>query len=389
MRMNFGNAVVLSVAGLAATMISSPFDVGGPNGGIFFTQAVALDAGGDGEGGGGGDSSGGGGEGGGGGDPAGGDRGQGQGQSGGPGAAGGGGNSGADADGGQGGGGVGGGPGGVGERGGGKGAVGAVGGRGDDGAEAAHLGGGPKNESAISGFSTITDPRSAPAIEMRSARVSSGAGLEAEEPPSPPQAILRLREGAERGDAEAQFGLAVAYEKGLGVGQDITWAARWYGRAAFRGHSEAQYKYARLKLAEARRGGQDLSSAYRWLAVAAQQGHMMANGALSELEPGLTIDQIYRAKAWAEAFEPTTSLSLWDRPTVEYLQKKLADLGYDPGPVDGRMGPRTVAALDRYKAVRGWTSTPGFSEEMLRAIHQQARKDSPLIGTSSDGASAD
>lgn len=271
----------------------------------------------------------------------------------------------------------------------------------DDGAEAADLGEGSKNESVISGFPTITDPRSTPAkdtlspsgsgdaVETRGARASSGAGLDAAGPPPPPQAILRLREAAERGEAEAQFGLAVAYEKGLGVGQDVAWAARWYGRAAFRGHSEAQYKYARLKLADARSRDQDLGRAYRWLAVASKQGHITASDVLSELEAGLTIDQIYRAKAWANAFEPTTGMSLWDPPTVEYLQRKLADLGYDPGPVDGHMGPRTAAALDRYKEARGLAPIPALSEELLRAIHEQDRDGGPPTGPSAEGRSAD
>lgn len=36
---------------------------------------------------------------------------------------------------------------------------------------------------------------------------------------------------------------------------------------------------------------------------------------------------------------------------VREVQKALVETGYDPGPVDGRLGPRTKAALRRYASV--------------------------------------
>ena len=36
-------------------------------------------------------------------------------------------------------------------------------------------------------------------------------------------------------------------------------------------------------------------------------------------------------------------------PIVEQAQKKLTELGYDPGPIDGRMGKKTVAALKSFQ----------------------------------------
>jgi peptidoglycan hydrolase-like protein with peptidoglycan-binding domain len=38
---------------------------------------------------------------------------------------------------------------------------------------------------------------------------------------------------------------------------------------------------------------------------------------------------------------------------VRALQRRLAGLGFAPGPVDGRYGPRTEQAVDRFQAVRG------------------------------------
>jgi localization factor PodJL len=118
---------------------------------------------------------------------------------------------------------------------------------------------------------------------------------------------------------------------------------------------------------------QDLVGAYRWLTIAALRGHGKAQEARAKLELHLSIDQLYRGQAWAEAFEPATGVSPWDPPTVEFLQSKLAGLGYDPGPADGFMGPRTTAALENYKKDRGWVATKHLSEDLLQIIRKEDR----------------
>lgn len=47
---------------------------------------------------------------------------------------------------------------------------------------------------------------------------------------------------ANRGDAMAQFSVAIAYEDGLGVTKDLKQAFEWYSMAANQGHEGAQYK---------------------------------------------------------------------------------------------------------------------------------------------------
>ena len=36
-------------------------------------------------------------------------------------------------------------------------------------------------------------------------------------------------------------------------------------------------------------------------------------------------------------------------PIVEQVQKKLTELGYDPGPIDGKIGQRTIAAIKSFQ----------------------------------------
>jgi hypothetical protein len=196
------------------------------------------------------------------------------------------------------------------------------------------------------------------------------ASLALAEPEPPPAAIAQLREAAVRGDAEAQFELGEAYETGRLVDADLAWAARWYGRAAYRGHSEAQYRYALLKM-EGRGLPRDRGGAYRWLALAARQGHLEAEAARAELELSLGIDRLYRERVWVQAFEPTSGARLPDPPSVEFLQGRLSRLGFDPGPADGTMGPRTVAALESYQAKRGLEPTGRLSEPLLESLRAE------------------
>ena len=39
--------------------------------------------------------------------------------------------------------------------------------------------------------------------------------------------------------------------------------------------------------------------------------------------------------------------------TIAEAQKRLATLGYDPGPADGKLGARTVSALQKFQRDRG------------------------------------
>lgn len=58
---------------------------------------------------------------------------------------------------------------------------------------------------------------------------------------------------------------------------------------------------------------------------------------------------------------------------VRDAQQALRDLGYEPGPIDGRVGPRTRTALLRYQHAEGLPATGHLdTETMVRLdIHQR------------------
>ncbi len=99
-----------------------------------------------------------------------------------------------------------------------------------------------------------------------------------------------FRINAARGDAEAQYRLALLHERGVQVTRDLRTAAKWYRRAAEQGHPRAQFKLASY-YRQGRLGEVDLAKAKRWYAKAAGQGLARAQYNLGVLvERGIGAD---------------------------------------------------------------------------------------------------
>ena len=80
-----------------------------------------------------------------------------------------------------------------------------------------------------------------------------------------------FRINAARGDARAQYRLALLYERGVEVDRDLATAMKWYRRAGEQGHARAQFKLASY-YRQGRVEDADLAKAKRWYAKAADQG---------------------------------------------------------------------------------------------------------------------
>jgi len=61
------------------------------------------------------------------------------------------------------------------------------------------------------------------------------------------------------------------------------------------------------------------------------------------------------------------------RERIRDVQVLLAELGYDPGPVDGFMGRMTGAAIQQYQEDKGLKTTGAFSEELRDKLFLEAR----------------
>ena len=61
---------------------------------------------------------------------------------------------------------------------------------------------------------------------------------------------------------------------------------------------------------------------------------------------------------------------------VREVQQALVDAGYDPGPIDGIMGPRTKSALRKYIAVPP-PQVPSPADRALAPLRATQRRESP------------
>ena len=235
-----------------------------------------------------------------------------------------------------------------------------------------------------------------------------------------PTALRLFRTLADQGNASAQYDLGSMYENGEGVEQDYAEAAKWYRRAAKQGH-----KLAQLHLGYHYEFGwgvlQDYAEAVKWWRLAAEQGLGAAQFNLGfKHENGVGVPQnLERAYIWFNiaaspfpvsdethahlavqhrdriaAILPASILAraqrivrewklgayaVLDLPTspmggdkdmrslVARVQNGLALLGYDPGPTDGIMGPRTRAAILALQQTTGLTL-----EDALRVAIEMA-----------------
>lgn len=106
---------------------------------------------------------------------------------------------------------------------------------------------------------------------------------------------------AAQNDPGAQFNLGLTYARGEGVTQDYEQAADWYKRAASRGHVQAQHNLGVLY--HLGKGvDRDPQRAYFWIKLAALQGDELAQDMVATAASRLTLSQIEKADAEADAW---------------------------------------------------------------------------------------
>src|SRR5439155_542452 len=94
--------------------------------------------------------------------------------------------------------------------------------------------------------------------------------------------VDEIRAHAEKGEAEAQNTIGLAYKNGHGVAQDFTQALKWFQKSADQGYASAQ-KNLGLMYAEGKGLKQDFEQAIKWLRKAAEQNFASAQNHLAML----------------------------------------------------------------------------------------------------------
>ena len=98
-----------------------------------------------------------------------------------------------------------------------------------------------------------------------------------------------------------------------------------------------------------------------------REGKTDGNGELKEnISPVATEAQLFIGK---ERRELKLSLGELDPLTeVSGIQARLANLGFDPGPVDGELGPRTQAALQDFQEQHDLEPTGAVDDKTIAAL---------------------
>jgi len=183
------------------------------------------------------------------------------------------------------------------------------------------------------------------------------------------EAVNWYQHAADQGNVNAMHNLAVLMSEGVDGPPDQAKALQWFQTAAGYGVRDSQYN---LGVIYARGLGvdQDLVASYKWFALAAAQGDDDAAQRRDEVADALSADDLAKARAAAAAWHAKPSLAEanavvmpaggWDDPgdglaeadrqaLVKKIQTLLAEQGYDPGPVDGVAGPRTLQAVRQFQ----------------------------------------
>jgi hypothetical protein len=214
-------------------------------------------------------------------------------------------------------------------------------------------------------------------------RYHEGRGV----PRDPSQAAEWFRRAAQQGFARAQYNLGVLYANGDGVPRDASQAAQWFRRAADQEDPKAQYNLG-LFYVEGVGVPQDYGEAYVWFTLAAARmppgvDHEQAVRNRDIVAARLTPAQLgaaqVRAGTWQPPEMPTGDASARPlAPTappplaasrVQQAQARLKAAGFDPGPADGTLGPKTRDALRRYQRTKGLQATGELDTQTLDALH--------------------
>ncbi|MBZ5663349.1 MAG: GAF domain-containing protein [Acidobacteriia bacterium] len=125
---------------------------------------------------------------------------------------------------------------------------------------------------------------------------------------APPKSLAELQGLADRGDADAQWQMAVRYHDGDGVPQSDTQAMLWFQLAAEQGNVAAQSAMGSYYWA-GRGVPEDLSKAYMWSEIALAGGDKNSKARLEGLASRMTRAQVSVARQRAEAWIHTHSQS--------------------------------------------------------------------------------
>ena len=112
----------------------------------------------------------------------------------------------------------------------------------------------------------------------------------------------------------------------------------------------------------------DLEQAWVWLQLAAGDGHALAARVRDRVATRLSPSALSDARSRLDNWTWPTAASYDDPPTVRYIQRGLARLGFPAGRDDGLAGPATDAAIEAFLEAQGTASTAAITPDLVARI---------------------
>lgn len=163
---------------------------------------------------------------------------------------------------------------------------------------------------------------------------------------------------ANRGLADSQFNLAVLFARGMGVERDLMESYKWFALAANAGDSEA---IARRDEVAGVLGEQALALATarvdNWVPIAVDSAAITLAGPDG---------------GWDDAPVQAGNGSAPTQQQVAEAQSLLTQRGYDAGPADGLIGPRTSDAVRAFRQSAGLGDSAAIDQTLLNALRSAA-----------------
>ena len=196
------------------------------------------------------------------------------------------------------------------------------------------------------------------------ARADYEAGQTAWQAGQHAEALAQWRAAARTGDGNAMLALGRAFVNGLGVPQDYILAHMWLNLAAGRGSAEAARERDALAA----------NMVPQHIAEAQERARAWLSGRGTDAP---------KAAAVPSAAPPSTPTGPPPPRAIREAQGLMAALGYDPGPEDGRWGPRTGRAYTAFLRDAGLPPAEMLTPDSLRAMRAAAKDRNVAAATTS------
>ena len=242
-------------------------------------------------------------------------------------------------------------------------------------------------EQAVKWYTRAAEAGNAPAQYRLGNFYEKGHGVAAD----PAIAVDWYMKAAAQGNALAMHNLAVLNAMGVVNGDaDMKAAIGWFEKAANLGVKDSQVNLGIL-YTKGMGVGEDLEKAYKWFAVAAKGGDSDAAKKRDTVAQAMRPEQLEKARGAAEIWKPAqldaaanvarvadewnpggqkkaVNSPMSRTELVRMTQVLLAKAGFDAGPADGKMGAKTRDAIISFQKANDLNADGAITPELMDAL---------------------